>query len=221
MVKYEYTDKNRLRSPHAYMYAPYQGEAFIHSYFRAREENINRFELQLLTEELVGIDFYLHDASRLLLTQRIKSSKHETIKNISYFNRKPKVKTEDLLLALIAEQFSCSQNECVKSWIDFLVQRFEVSKKLYEVYHSSKLRKYDGNYENVRLYWLFSLLLTLYYFSNNNLKYLSANLKINDTICSLEDNLLKDIPKQGLVLILSHEMRSINILFSKITGACS
>ena len=218
MLNYEYTDANRLQSPHKYMYAPYQGGAFISSYFSDREANLRRFELQEPTQELSEIERYLCESSILLLTENCCSVEYESVENISYFDKKTRVITEELMTSLIVSQFSNDQDKCLKDWIDFLAQRFEVKKKLYEIYHSNNLRKGEGEVENVRLYWLFSLLLTLYYSGSNNIKYLSTLLKVNDLICSLDDDLLSKIPKQGLVLVLSKEMESISALSSNISG---
>jgi hypothetical protein len=218
MLKYEYTDADRLQSPHKYMYAPYQGGAFIGSYFSDREANLRRFKLQEPTQELAEIERYLCESSILLLTENCCSVADESVETISYFDKKTRVITEELMTSLIVSQFSNDQNKRLKDWIDFLVQRFEVTKKLYEIYHSNNLRKGEGEVDNVRLYWLFSLLLTLYYSGLNNIKYLSTLLKVNDLICSLDDDLLSTIPKQGLVLVLSKEMESISAVSSNING---
>lgn len=218
MIIYEYTDTNRLRKPHKYMYTPYHGGAFINSYLSDRDGDIRRFESQASTEELVGIERYLCESSVLFLDQNCHSLAYGSSKSISYFDKKDRVTTEELLLSLLGSQLSNTQDESLKYWVDFLVQRFEVTKKLYEIYHSNNLRKGGGEAESVRLYWLFSLLLTLFYSATNNIKYLSTTLKINDLICSLDDDLLKNIPKQGILLVLSNEVDSINLLFSNING---
>ena len=219
MINYVYTDANRLQSPHKYMYTPYQGDAFMGAYFSNREMNIRRFKCQEKSQEIIAIDSHLCESSQLFLTQNCLPVAHECIKSISFFDKKPKIITSDLLLSLIDSQFSNDQDKSVKDWIDFLVQRFEVTKKLYELYHSDNLRKGEGTSENVRLYWLFSMLLMLYYFATNNIKYLSTSLKINDLICSLDDVLLMNIPNQGIFLVLSKEVDNINILFNNINGA--
>lgn len=218
MLKYEYTDADRLQSPHKYMYAPYQGRAFIGSYVSDREANLRRFKRQEPTQELAEIDRYLCESTILLLTENCRAVVDESVETIDYFDGKTRVATEDLMTSLIVSQFSADQNKRLKDWIDFLVQRFEVTKKIYEIYHSNNLRKGEGAVDNVRLYWLLSLLLTLYYSGSNNIKYLSTLLKVNDLICSLDDEFLRSVPKQGLVLILSKEMESISALSSNISG---
>jgi len=219
MIKYEYTAFNRLQNPHQYMYTRYQGEDFIRSYFKDREVHIKRFKSQEVGQDLDDIDIYLSESARFLLQENDYTvNDYKTIQRIGCFKRQNRVITEELLMSLIACQLSNDHDDTIKDWIDFLVQRFEVTKKLYQSYHSHNLHRGEGNAENIRLYWLFSLLLTLYYSGPNNIKYLSTLLKVNDLICSLDDFFLNKIPKQGLLLVLSKEIESIRILFRDING---
>lgn len=218
MKNYEYTNTNRLQNPHKYMYTTYQGSAFISLYLKDREAHARRFELQELTQELSEIDLYLCDSSLSLIKENCCSLVHESIKSINNFDKRTSIITEELLMSLIGCQFSNNQDKRHKDWIDFLVQRFEVTKKLYEIYYSTNLRKGDGRNEKVRLYWLFSLLLTLQYTKTSNIKYLSTLLKVNDLICSLDDNILKEIPKRGLLLALLKEMEIVSKLSKNTNG---
>jgi hypothetical protein len=95
--------------------------------------------------------------------------------------------TLNLLHALIAVQLTNTQNANTKIWIDRLVQRFEVTKKIYESY-APGFRKGEGVNTSVRLYWLFALALCLFYVRYRQIKYLSTLLKICDLLCSLPEN---------------------------------
>ena len=59
-----------------------------------------------------------------------------------------------------------------KIWLDRLVQRFEVTKKLYEEYFIG-FRKGRGHNNLIKLYWLFALVLSIYYSETNQIKYLN------------------------------------------------
>jgi len=80
-----------------------------------------------------------------------------------------------------------------KMWMDRLVQRFEVTKKIYEGYKPGFI-KGEGKSERLILYALFAMVLSIYYYKNNNLKYLNTLLKINDTLISVIDKLKDDYP---------------------------
>ena len=201
------------------MYAEYQGEDFIQSYFKNRNHHLNRFKSQEVHEYSSNNDNHLYESSLAFIEKgTIMTADLEAIQKITDFNGEDRLITKDIIILLIAYECSNSQDRIAKEWIDFLVQRFEVTKKLYENYHSHKLRKGDGENKNIRLYWLFSLLLTLHYFRTKNIKYLSTLLKVNDLICSLDDLLLKNISKQGLQFLLSQEMENINTLYKSRNG---
>jgi hypothetical protein len=217
-VTYQYTDVNQLVQPHSYMYTPYQGKAFITAYLKDRKEDMQRFKLLELKEQLSESDRYICEISKNFLSGGLQLLDSKSIKQVSDFDDQLKIFSEELLISLIFSQFSKEPDVRLKHWVDFLVQRFEVTKKIHEIYHPNKHRKGGGGSENTRLYWLFSLLLTLNYRTTNNVKHLSTNLKINDLLCSLNDDFCQTVPKQGLLLVLSAEIEHINVLFRGIKG---
>jgi len=74
--------------------------------------------------------------------------------------------------------------EHVKNWIDKLVQKFEVTKRIYTTYPSI-LKKGCGAYDDMTVYALLTLLLALYYGKRGNLKHLNTVIKLNDLLCSV------------------------------------
>ena len=124
------------------------------------------------------------------------------------------VTTLNLLHALIAAQLTNARETNTKVWLDRLVQRFEVTKKLYESYPPG-FRKGDGSNTSVRMYWLFALALCLFYVRSNNIKYLSTILKLCDLLCSLPTNNFAQIPEGGLATVLATEIISVKLLAEK------
>ena len=125
------------------------------------------------------------------------------------------VTTLNLLHALIATQLINVLGNNVKIWLDLLVQRFEVTKKIYEVYQAG-LRKGEGANTSVRLYWLFALALSLFYTRTKEIKYLSTLLKVCDLLCSLpEKELRENITEHGLSTILVTEIVSVQRLIEE------
>jgi hypothetical protein len=244
MISYEYTKVNRLENPHKYMYTPYLSSDFVNAYFCDRLKNVRRFQLKG-KKSYNNIDLYLYAAVKnkfdsLLnqesfeliddLWQHFTNGDHFTIletkqffllnneiENLSYFDTKNNVDTEALLSSLVYSQLSYDDNnELIQQWLDRLVQRFEVTKKLYVNYPVNS-RKGRGEMGRVRLYWLFLLSLTLNYVSTNNIKYLSTLLKVSDILCSLDDDILVgELPFQGLLLVLLVELLSIKVLLGNI-----
>ena len=109
-------------------------------------------------------------------------------------------------------QLTGSQEINTKEWLDRLVQRFEVSKKIYESYLPG-FRRGSGSAKIVRLYWLFSLSLCIHYMASKNSKYLSTLLKVSDLLCSLSDEQLHyEVTSKELSLILSIEIMFVGFL---------
>lgn len=84
------------------------------------------------------------------------------------------------------------QMEHVKNWIDKLMQKFEVTKRIYATYPSMSKRG-CGSYEDMTLYALLTLLLALYYGKTGNLKYLNTMMKLNDLLCSVKESVKEDL----------------------------
>ncbi len=215
MVNYEYTEVNRLESPHSYMYTKYYGDDFLKSYIKNRNTYIEKIKDQSKNENLDEIDQYLLESCKIQVIEGNQSPIHSSINILDLNNHSDKVDTNDLILSLIANQCAKKNHLQNKFWIDFLVQRFEVSKRLYEIYYPLKKIKGEGSDSIIKIYWLFSLLITITFDSNKNIKYLSTLLKLNDLICSLDKSQKEEIPKKIMLFILSNEIKNIEILYGR------
>ena len=124
------------------------------------------------------------------------------------------VKTSILLDTLFGSILLDVNNINNKIWLDHLVHRFEVTKKLYEEYLPG-FRKGRGHNNLIKLYWLFALVLSIYYSETYQIKYLNTLIKVCDLITSLPfKDLTRDIPKFGLDLVLSSEIVFVQILLN-------
>ena len=218
MISYEYTKFDRLEKPHNYMYTPYFGCEFIQSYFNDRARSIERFKSLKDEQDIGEMDTYFCTALKLKQGNKILNAYfEEKIESITFFNIENEIITEKLLVSLLINQLVDSKEILTKEWLDYLVQRFEVTKKIYKIYLPG-FRKGNGETDIIRLYWLFSLSLTLYYAKTKNIKYLSTLLKINDLLCSLGSYFIRKVPIQGLELVLLIEVDSIKSLARSIKG---
>lgn len=204
---YEYTSANRLVLPHKYMYTKYSGNEFLQNYSDDRSNFLKHFsslknykkDIREIDEDLCALVMEFIDNTKL-------STRDHNVDNIGCFESVTEINTSKLLESLIHHSIYKKTNDNFKEWLDFLVQRFEVTKFLFESYHKKKLRVGRGKRNLVFLYWLFSVLLVLVYYQTTNLKYLSTLLKVNDLICSLNDSYLEVIPSKGMDLVLLNEI---------------
>jgi hypothetical protein len=193
-MSYQYTQLNRLEEPHNYMYTPFGGVDFLCAYREDREA-----ALQRIVGAAGGDEAYESPVLALLSSYgwhggHLSSSVpavavsitdgRTTAIDLSSFSITAQVDTNDLLEALLSAQMGEQQDELVKSWLDRLVQRFEVTKKLYVAYLPG-FRKGEGANNSVLLYWRLALSLALFYARTKSPKYLNTLLKVNDLLASL------------------------------------
>ena len=234
-MNYLYTEANRLEAPHAYMYTPFQGGALLRAYQvdrlailhrlarstagdAATEAGNERHVLPLLEKWLEAVS---SEAGQLYqaAVQEIHSapSSQEDSLNVqamhlSQLKPSESIETLDLIHAQVAAQLLGVHAGLTKEWLDRLVQRFEVTKKIYETYPPG-FRKGEGTGRSVRLYWLFALALCLYYTRTHQLKYLSTLLKVCDLLCSLPEDLRSGHLSPGVMAaILAVEICSVKKL---------
>jgi hypothetical protein len=199
-MNYPYTQINRLDEPLSYMYTPFNGEEFLEAYRIDREVAIRRVAEAV---KAGGGDTY-EDATRVFLQRAgwdgallSAPSKPPVVvviegvsaTELSQFSIVDDIDSERLLVGLLAAQFGAAHDGLIKEWLDRFVQRFEVTKKIYITYPPG-FRKGEGANNSVRLYWLLSLSLCLYFAQTRNLKYLNTLLKVNDLLTSLPQELM-------------------------------
>jgi len=244
MINYEYTEANRLDKPHKYMYTSYQGSDFLDAYFRDRLKYLKSFEKIKGGGYKNKVDLSLHSRATIILNifidkefsdkfyeplkvlidweSRVKPDDSlvdnfdANIMALSSFNIGNEIYSEKILISLLNSQLNKVDEILIKIWLDLLVQRFEVTKKVYESYPVN-FRKGEGRNDIVRLYWLFALSLILFYCATKNIKYLNTLLKVTDLLCSLDEKSFnQNIPPQGLSLILLVEIFSVKSLSKTI-----
>ena len=241
-MSYPYSQINRLEEPHNYMYTPFQGVALLQSYQSSRRAVVHRRAVvehgsvepdhMLVTYALSALE-KLFDAASLEGGKKFRAfleggsakifrqTKVEDgclnglAKGLEKLKTAESVATLDLLHALIAVQLTNAQDANTKVWLDRLVQRFEVTKKVYETYPPG-FKKGEGANTSVRLYWLFALALCLFYARSNEIKYLNTLLKVCDLLCSLPEHELQGhIAEHGLSVVLATEIVGVQLLAEK------
>ena len=100
-------------------------------------------------------------------------------------------------------------------FINALLKRFEVSKKLFENYDEKLIKGY-GQYSKINNYLLFSLALCFTYRVSSNLQYLSTLLKSNDLILSrLKKSKLNEEQLKIISIVINFELHEIDLLSQK------
>lgn len=235
-MNYDYTKINRLNSPNNYMYSVYQGNKFFDFYFQDRIKKIKslqdrkyeKYQQKLKLSIYPRVNKFLNKilvkkfSNDLLLKslnynikKKIDVDKQYRFKPLSSFSIRKEVKIECLLLSIINSQLIQKNTKLVKFWLDFLVQRFEVKKKIYPSYKVN-FRKGKGDSNIASLYLMLAISLILFFCSTKKIKYMNTLLKLSDLICSLDTkHLVKFVSKDTLSLILLIELLNIKLILKK------
>lgn len=232
-MTYSYTLVDRLRHPPDYTYADYRGSRFLEEYL---EDRLHRLKVRCGTpRSCKGTDKEAHQVVQKLCnrngtfpprgTEPYLGAPSDVARVTSTCLRQHRIQfnadieTSQLLTTLLhlLTCGSAGNNRAVSEslpWCELLVQRFEVSKKLYEGYGPG-LRKGYGGAENIYLYERFALILCLIYLHTNRLSFLSALLKVNDLLLSLPLTRFLDQVDSGhgvLALAVAVELHAVRRL---------
>lgn len=228
MNTYKYTSENRLFSPNTYMYTEYEGKGFVNNYLNSRKKYIENLKKDIeinktdeyytifCNPEEFNLDLFVESVKSEVCINIISSDNEcndqynlSTIK--ACLNSTENIYTEKLLLSIIYLLFIDNKVEITKIYIDKLLQRFEVNKKIYEFYNAD-IKKGQGDFENIKNYILLSIILVYMYALTNKLYYINTLLKINDTLCSIHENIQENELNKILLLSLMAEKHFIELI---------
>ena len=242
MIKYEYTQDNRLKSPHKYMYTPYSGVDFIAAYISDRRTYLKDIKKSGLNDSTSAyVSLYAKSCKILIDYAKISVATDELkeildsnaqkvyqgqsthvfdVASLSSFKVASVINSENLLVSLLDSQVNGGDQKLIKYWLDLLVQKFEVTKKIYHHYPIN-FGKGLGPNDSLEVYWILLLSLSLFFSQTKNIKYLNTMLKISDLLCSLDKNIvLKNIPKNFFTIVLMQELNSVKSLSERTDGVC-
>ncbi len=190
-VAYRYTQKNLLAERYHYMYTPYEGPDFLRAYLAQRQairDQLGENRERLLAEE----------STEAALAEEICRAVSGTLRNGAPTPLRSRVlqtlpaqpgACEFATQVLLLDLWQChlhyperAAQEC-PAWLDFLIKRFEVAKRLY-IGYGADLKPRIRSYDQLESYALLAALLMYRYRQTPNLKYLNTVLKLVDLLAS-------------------------------------
>ena len=203
---YPYADENRLAQPHSYMYPPLHGAAFFPAYKESRCAALDvlfaggahegkcalPLKVALAAEEACRMpesEVLMPPLSwrRALRAEVLARAEDDSLNLPDINGRQPAlVQTATVLDALL--NALPEQGVATAAWVDFFLERFEITKRLYTAY-ALPSRKGEGKYDSYALYMRLALLLGTLCFYKEDLRGLNTLLKLNDVLCSAAEEL--------------------------------
>jgi hypothetical protein len=194
-MSYAYSAQDRLDDPSNYMYSPFGGVDFLRAYRQSRLDFLQRqvdraaISQDAPLEAFALARWWQPVRSQLGLPEEaayVSSTAAWTArKDQDAFHIDDDVETLALLGCLLTQDFDSSY---LSAWVARIIQRFEVTKKLYACYPSG-FRKGSGASDDLLLYRLFALLLVVRMVEKPHLVCLNALLKVNDLLISSVDRI--------------------------------
>ena len=181
-AQYLYASGDLLDQPNTYFYSEYGGRAFLQAWRRQRSEGAR------------------------------DESKSVTTANGSEKDSAQAMSQTDLLLESVYRHFR-SEGDAgeIRSVLDRLVQRFEVTKRLHGEYGPNWRPVDPMDYRRMERYVRFAEILHLAYQSTGGLPYLNALLKVMDTLTASRSALNAQQLTRLRALIV-HEQNHVNRL---------
>ncbi len=176
--EYMYSKSNIFDRPQKYMYTPYEGEEFLRQYYLTRSQIV---ELYMPIKAIEEAELCTWIADRIPNALRQSTDIH----------------SEEALCDLVQGLFIDGLDTGRKEILDCLVGRFEVTKRIYVTYDQNFNRK-DEAFRNILNYLLLSVACINVYRISRNLRYLNCQLKLNDLLCSVHE----DITQEHLPILL-------------------
>ena len=107
---------------------------------------------------------------------------------LNALNNLQSVAITDILSDLSFIITHCNQTDLknVSPIINKFLKKYEVFKRIFTFYEGKTLKKVDSDYRSSQVYIALAVNFALYYCRTKNQKYLNVLLKINDAICSIE-----------------------------------
>jgi len=190
-VSYRYVEKNLLLEKYHYMYTPYEGAGLLLAYIEQRTrfaESLRKSSLKLTAE--LSPRAAIGQAINQAVKKESKPNSNDTISaDFVVLPTQPgpiAFVTGDILLDMWRAYLRQPEKtaELCSNWLNALLRKFEVSKRLYASY-SADLKPTSDNYSDLSNYALLAALLMHVYLSSwPSIKYLNAVLKLNDLLAS-------------------------------------
>ncbi len=196
-IKYSYSEVDCFEFPQKYQMSEYGGSDFLLKYKKSRNKIITQINFK--TEKIIN---EIHEIAQNYKNEYLKIDQGKTFK------------TEKILWFLYNKLSKTELNVEYKELINKFIKKFEINKKIFDVYESDLTTKSE-NFRCYRNYLILSFMCIKLYEKEMNLKYLNTSLKINDALCSINNKISDQFDLKLLKETLQLELKAIESLMEK------
>jgi len=237
-VQYKYSEENLLEKRLTYQYTGFEGKGFLKAYRKSRESALNRLSdrMVLFAKATKAICPDVPDGMKRLSQMLLKPVEDELDNTDTIYKKflSCELMPDDYMdrflpgrnldKHFITREFFINELRRMESgdWcfkeskeqIFALIQRFEVSKKIFDYYSLPDIRKVDSSFSDLLNFPLFHVLLTFsqqYAYERAGLIIQNAVLKLGDTIVSA----INEFITPGQMVLVYSSLRNELELMSK------
>lgn len=196
-MSYPYCDKNILEEPQKYMYPPFGGSAFLKGYLASRKNLFVHLAKKTKPKKEEDSLTLLRQYLEIAEPDPAATSTLSILRNLT--NR----------LLVDADWFLAA-----KEPLDRLVGKFEVTKKLYAGYSPEGVR-ISEDFKIIMNYALLSYLCGEAAKQTGSLKYLNAQIKLNDLLGSVGTGAMKSDEATVAFLAVTSELSNVRSLMQE------
>ena len=231
MNVYKYSNFDRLKVPNSYMYTEYIGNQFIEIYYQNRQSIINFYQSDEYRNTLNNKNLHIMNKLKFQINKFIDkfeiaykdfnfTDEDKSLSEIQIpykgeiLNREANIDINEVLNYVIYDFNNSSSEFSRKLYLNKLLRKFEVRKKIYRFYDQNFRESY-GRFDDLEIYLKLKIALIIYYTESLEIQYLNTILKISDTLCSQSFSLLKTLPYKLHLMAIQSEL----ILIKQIQNA--
>lgn len=221
-IAYPYAQTNLLTQRYHYQYTPYQGPAFLRAYLAQR--HTFRDQLISIRERLL-----INPTEEIAMAEEIRQAvlgsstqvgetplKNHRCTVTSSAPGERDFQTRSLLLDLwhVAIYRMQDFDRTCLPWTNFLLQRYEVTKRLY-VGYGADLKPSEGKFDVTGNYALLAALLAHRCIASPDIKALNTLLKLVDLLASLGTELQNSLTQLTSLVAAEAELLAVEGLFGQ------
>jgi len=202
-MMYKYATGNCIEEIQTYFYTEYKGMPFLDAWKDSRKKILNS---HTIPKSFSQESFHLLENDSSILS--VNDILDILLSNDKYVNTKDIIKT--LYLSM-----ETKKDQHIIILLKNLLKRFEITKRVHDVYGKNYKPKDIELYKNLELYICLAEIFEKAYSIFNDLPYLNALLKIIDSISSVFASLNNE-EKSRLCFLVENEYHHVNQLANSI-----
>lgn len=194
---YPYITEDNRKNRQYYMYSTYNGEQFLADFKNIRtaailelSTGLDKRPLEILNNAEYTLKFIIYRLSLIFAIKSENAISEENFHMADFAKGELPKQTDQLLESILMRQLVHDSNDEIDKILSMLLKSFEVHKRVFSAYDQDFKPVRSEDFLTIYPYVLLAVAIGLHYLDTNNLKFLNALLKLNDTLLSVRKQMI-------------------------------